>query len=150
MSDGGLIMTDGERAGSAEVELAHRAFYEAWERGSAEDAIEQWVDTDVVTLAFPGCVPSHGRSAVHRLIREAVALTPGIQFFFEDVHVWVRGETALLACVENAVMPGQLMMARGPDESMSRLAVTSTYVLTPGGWRLASHMSGPILSQEAE
>lgn len=144
------MMTDGGCVTSAEVEAAHRAFYEAWERGNAAAAIAQWADTEVITLAFPGCAPSHGRSDVHRLIDEAVALTPGIQFFFEDVHVWVRGETALLTCVENVLMPGQLTLAGAPDQSMSRLAVNSTYLWTTDGWRLASHMSGPVLSQEAE
>src|SRR3546814_6136824 len=73
--------------------------------------------------------------------------TRGIQFLFEDLRFAVRGDVARLTCIEHVLMPGDQSFEKVTDAPPSRLAVSSTLVRTEVGWRLWSHMSGPILTE---
>lgn len=142
-----------EAADRLAVEAAHRAYYDAWERGDVSAVGAAWLPDDDVCCVFPGGEPTVGAAAVRAQVEEGVALTPGIQFLFEDVDVRVRGDVARLTCIENAITPGTFSLADVADfpEEMvdlpsARLAVTSTFVRTADGWKLWMHTVGPVLT----
>lgn len=137
----------------AEVEAAHRAFYHAWEQGDLDAMLGCWLDDDEVSCVFPGAEPVHGTPAVRRQWEQLLGLTQGIQFLFEQVVVALRGDVAVLTCVESAMAPGAFelgSLAPFPDElahlPSARLAVTSTFVRTADGWKVCQHMAGPVLT----
>lgn len=150
---GGRPSAPGDEADRAAVEAAHRDFYDAWERGDLAAMTSAWLDDDEVACVFPGSEPVRGAAAVREQWSELARLTPGIQFLFEEVHVSLRGDVALLTCLENAVTSGTFQLgpvAPFPDElahlPSARLAVASTFVRTPAGWLLCQHMAGPVLT----
>lgn len=142
----------GDEADREAVERAHRDFYAAWERGDLAAMASAWLDDDGISCVFPGSEPVHG-AAVRGHWEQLLPLTQGIQFLFEQVTVTLRGDVAVLTCLENAVTPGTFQLgplAPFPDEvahlPSARLAVASTFVRTPDGWRLCHHMAGPVLT----
>src|SRR3546814_766370 len=128
------------------VEATHRAFYAAWEAADIASAAQLWLDSEDISIGFPGGPPTWGRDAVLEHLAEAMEFTRGIQFLFEDLRFAVRGDVARLTCIEHVLMPGDQSFEKVTDAPPSRLAVSSTLVRTEVGWRLWSHMSGPILT----
>ncbi|WP_246280218.1 nuclear transport factor 2 family protein [Nocardioides daedukensis] len=129
-----------------DVETTHRAFYAAWEAADIAAAAQLWLDSEDISIAFPGGSPTWGREAVLEQLAEAMDFTRGIQFLFEDLRFAVQGDVARLTCIEHVLMPGDRSFEEVAEAPLSRLAVSSTLVRTEVGWRLWSHMSGPILT----
>lgn len=128
------------------IEEVHRAFYQAWEAGDVDAALACWSRVDDISLTFPGGRPTWGLGGVRRHLAEGVELTSGIQFFFEDLRIAVRGNVARLTCIENVAMPGHFDLEEFPDMPLARLTGSSVYVRDPEGWRIWAHMSAPELS----
>lgn len=128
------------------IEEVHRAFYQAWEDGDVDAALACWSRVDDISVTFPGGRPTCGHDGVRRHLVEGIELTAGIQFFFEDLRIAVRGSIARLTCIENVTMPGHFNPAEFHDLLPSRLAVSSVYVHDGEGWRIWAHMSAPILN----
>ena len=130
-----------------DVEAVHRAFYDAWERADIDGLCEMWVDSTDVSLILPGGEPCRGPDNIRRQLTEMVALTPGIQFLFEDLHVSVHGEVATLTCVESPLTTDAFGRTDVSEHlELSRLAVTMVFLRTPAGWRVWHHQAAPVVT----
>ncbi|RJK96030.1 nuclear transport factor 2 family protein [Vallicoccus soli] len=134
------------------VTAAHTGLYRAVETGDLDLMGAVWVDgPDAATAVcvHPGGTPVTGRPGVLRSWAALMAATPYIQYVLTDLEVGLRGDTAVVSCVENVLTaadppaPG----SGGPEHAFvgGRAVATTVFRRTAGGWRAWVHHASPVV-----
>lgn len=130
----------------SDVLAAHRALYEAIERGESEVVRALWFDDHRTTCVHPGSLPVRGTDRIVRSWTALMAATEYLQFFLTDVCVLPVGdEVIVVTCTEN-ILAGESL------EESANGRVTSTSVLRHDGtgWKYWARHASPILETDAD
>ena len=126
-----------------DVLRANTALYTAFEAGDVDLMEAVWDDSNDVVCVHPGWPMLRGRVAVLRSWSAVMAGTEYVQFFLTDVEVVVRGETAVVTCVENVLTSADV-------GDGAQAVATNVFVRRPSGWRLQVHHGSPVLGRLAD
>ncbi len=132
------------------VEAAHTGLYRAVETGDLDLMGAVWVDGadgSGAVCVHPGGTPLTGRGAVLRSWAALMAATPYIQYVLTDREVSVRGDTAVVSCVENVLTAAGQPGVPGQEHAFAggRAVATTVFRRTPGGWRAWVHHGSPVV-----
>ncbi len=113
--------------------FANTAFYAAFSARDAGAMDEVWAKDKAVSCIHPGRVAIVGRDAVLRSWQAIMGNPESPRITCHAEKVQVRGDVALVMCVEKLVMASRVEF----------LAATNVFVRAGSLWAMVHHQAGP-------
>ena len=129
--------TRATRADEAEVRLANRRFYDAFEARDLDAMSDVWEHDDRVSCTHPGWRTLHGWGAVSGSWFALFGGPQPLQFILTDEQVAVEGDAAWVTVDENLISA----------DGSGTVAAVNVFVRSDGRWRLVAHHGSAVAPQ---
>lgn len=127
----------------AQVLMANRAFYDAFEALDMQAMDDCWEHSDRVACVHPGGPWLAGWEEVRAGWDAVLTHTRYIEFEVRDARVHVADPVAWVTCLE-------VVSSAGPSgRAVTELTATNAFVLGPSGWLLVLHHAAPLVRRMA-
>ena len=127
----------GDSAAEAEVRLANRRFYDAFEARDLDAMSDVWAHDDRVSCTHPGWRTLHGWGAVSGSWFALFGGPQPLQFILTNEHVAVEGGAAWVTVDENLISA----------EGSGTVAAMNVFVRSRSGWQLVAHHGSAVAPQ---
>ena len=122
----------------AAILSVNQAFYEAFEALDIDRMTAVWSCTPADVCIHPGWEINRSWEDIQYSWRAIFAGTGFMRFELADLQLDVRGDYAVLTCIQN------IYSVAGSAAHHARVAATHLFIQTPAGWRLTLHHGSPI------
>lgn len=120
----------------ADVLVANRTFYDAFESGDLDAMSDVWMHEDRVICVHPGWTALRGWAAVASSWAAMFGGPQQIQFIVTEEHVSVSGDVAWVSCDEN-------LLTLGASATVNALNIFERSI--DGKWRMVAHHGAPVM-----